>query len=306
MSARRSVLLPLCVCLLLGCGCASSSPGEPPEAPTAPLPVPAGATARAGATGIEEGAPADAETPSPTDADPAAAADSDGDPDGEEEPATEPVAEPVAPAPAAPREDAIFFPAAAHTLRLAGVHGLLGPTEQFLLIELTSNATGHDADETHRFEAVRSSRTGDALDSLDELTEPRVERHVVSVRDGGLRVGLAADPLRRVPEPTMILPLPPATGATWTVRTAGVEARCRVLGVAAAQTFAGALAGCVEVLVEDTDGARSTRHWHHQDLGIVRTEVRDASGDLLLGLALYEQGDQPTDAEVLAQFPLRR
>jgi hypothetical protein len=197
---------------------------------------------------------------------------------------------------------ATFFPATKHTARMVGVHRLLGGTHRFLLVTQHSAPLPNASDGEARFSITRESRDGE---SLGALGDPRTEQLVAIVSDESVRLGLAPSPVRRVPEPVVVLPRPPAIGATWTVTGGGAVSTCRVVSRGAASGFASELPGCLEVEIRDDDGARTTRHWYDRERGVVRTEVRDAAGALVLGLTLVE-GDLPSDDDVLGMFPARR
>jgi hypothetical protein len=198
--------------------------------------------------------------------------------------------------PPEPEPEPEFLPPAGATQHFAGVSGLRGGKRVFVLVTRTCRAGADPARRTF----TRVVREGARLDATKESGR---ESYVAELRDDGIWVALPPDRARDVPAPVRELPLPVEAGKAWETRSAGVRRRCRVDAVETAASFEGPQEGCAVVSLRDDAGSLVTRRWHHPERGVVRTEVRDASGRLVFGLALCGS-EPPAESELLAAFAI--
>ena len=199
------------------------------------------------------------------------------------------------PAPAAPEKvaptvfaaEGDYFPGPLSTVRFAGLRYL-------------------DASQSTSIHIVQTSaeKEGNRVPFAQKVTDGEralEESFVAEVTSRGLHVGLADGRLRSVPAPVREMPRRPRVGETWSVALGGSAALCRVESIDTAQTFVGAVEGCVRVTIEHPGGAVHQR-WYHPEQGLVRAEARSASGHLLSGWALSNEA-WPTMDQVRRVFP---
>lgn len=186
-----------------------------------------------------------------------------------------------------------FVPEAGARLRYVGRLRSAHGEELFVEVRDRFAAAGDGA-----LDLFRTTRVGPEPGAWGEAVSERYRL----VSDGeSLRVGLAPDEFRDVPPPTTVLVLPPEVGSTWSLG-ANTHVDAKILEIGSARTVAGEVADAAKIELRPHDATWIEHRWYARGTGLVRVERRDASGKLLLGLALASDAavDEATIRALLA------
>jgi hypothetical protein len=245
--------------LTLGCVLAVAACAASPaeESPAEPAP-------------IVDGASPDVQTP---------VADAPADTSAEEP-------EPTAPAAPVTGPDGRYLPPPGRELRFAGIESKGEATE---LIRLTQASTEDGARQAFGLSLLRTKP------GTEEFDEPVTAEWAAWREQDVVWVTPAADSVHATGPPIAGLLTPPQVGARWELASRAGTAHCLVEAIEDVATFAGERKQCARVRTETPAG--TILRWHDQELGVIRTEIRNTHGALSSAWALV--GDEwPSRAEI--------